>query len=159
MDRKKTAIWIVGALIVLGAAALLFLPKGDGVPAQGDVSNAELKALVAKGARLVDVRTPAEYEGGHIAGAVNVPVDTVAQASASWDKALPVVVYCQTGSRSLNAAGYLTGQGFSHVYNLPQGMAGWDGAVVRGSSSGEGTGQGTVYTGGKPAFYAFISDG
>ncbi len=53
------------------------------------------------GARLVDVRTPGEYAGGHIPGAVNVPLQQIsAIASEVPDKSTPLFVYCMSGARS-----------------------------------------------------------
>ncbi len=57
------------------------------------------------GARLVDVRTPGEYAGGHIPGAVNVPLQQIsAIASEVPDKSTPLFVYCMSGARSQQAA-------------------------------------------------------
>ena len=58
------------------------------------------------GARLVDVRTPGEYAGGHIPGAVNVPLQQIgAIASEVPDKSTPLFVYCMSGARSQQAVG------------------------------------------------------
>ena len=60
------------------------------------------------GARLVDVRTPGEYAGGHIPGAVNVPLQQIgAIASEVPDKGTPLFVYCMSGARSQQAVGAL----------------------------------------------------
>ena len=69
-------------------AALLLIPRGGVAPgsaswpASKDISNAELTDLVARGARLVDVRTAVEFAGGHIEGAENVPIDDLPAAAA-----------------------------------------------------------------------------
>lgn len=165
MDSKKLIIWGGVALLAIIAAVALFLPKGGGagsgaaggLPASGDISNEQLVKLAAQGATLVDVRTPAEFEGGHIEGAINAPVDDIQTASASWDKATPVIVYCATGSRSANAAGYLTAQGFSNVYDLPGGVAAWDGELVAGASKPAPAA--AAPSTGEPTMYAFMSTG
>lgn len=161
--QKKLIAWIIAGVLVAGGLALALTPKGGtsatagSWPESRDISNAELRDFVAKGARLVDVRTAGEFTGGHIEGAESVPVADVTANSGSWDKKTPIVVYCQTGSRSLNAFQYLQAQGFEHIYNLPGGVSGWDGALVQGAG---GTPTGRSARGpalGKPAMYDFAS--
>jgi rhodanese-related sulfurtransferase len=135
MDRKRLALGVALAVIGVAIVAGLLIPRGGVMPASGAITNGQLKDLTAKGARLIDVRTPVEFGAGHIQGAQNVPVDTVVQSAASWAKDAPVVLYCQTGARSANAYGYLVAQGFTHVYDLTRGVAAWDGALVQGESA------------------------
>lgn len=157
MDRSRVLIWTaVAAALAVVLVVLISLPKVGGValPAPGDITNDQLRRLVSSGARLIDVRTPTEYAGGHLEGAENVPVESITTAATGWDKSASVVVYCQSGSRSTNASQYLTAQGFSHVYNLAGGIAGWDGAL----SKAPGGGTVTVKATGKPVLYDFASD-
>jgi phage shock protein E len=121
-------------------------------PASGNISNAQLRAFVARGARLVDVRTPGEYVLAHIAGASNVPSDTVPASTAGWNKRAPVVVYCQVGYRSLSVATCLRSRGFRAVYNLGAGMAVWDGPMVPGAGPSGG-----IPATGRPTLYDFFS--
>jgi rhodanese-related sulfurtransferase len=71
---------------------------------------------------LVDVRTRAEYETGHIAGAVNVPVESIMAgdfgALASAPRDTPVWLYCRSGARAGYALPLLQAEGFSDVANL-----------------------------------------
>lgn len=100
------------AAVVLVAAYFLFL-KG------GDVSGAEARKLVQDGARLVDVRTPAEFAAGHIDGAVNIPVQQLdARLHELQPKDRALVVYCRSGHRSGNAARLLKSAGFPAVHDL-----------------------------------------
>jgi rhodanese-related sulfurtransferase len=155
-------MWIAVGLMVVGGLALALTPKTGGRavtgtwPGSRDISNAELRDFVTRGARLIDVRTAGEFAGGHIERAENVPVGDVTVQAAAWDKNTPVVVYCQTGARSLNASKYLEAQGFEHVYDLPGGISGWDGALVQGSGgTASGTGKGPAL--GRPVMYDFAS--
>jgi len=158
--KKRWIVWGAVGLAAVAVAALLLIPgsgvaPGSAFPASKDISNAELTDLVARGARLVDVRTAVEFAGGHIDGAENVPIDDLPATVATWDKAKPVVVYCQVGSRSLNASQYLRAQGFAKVYNLAAGIERWDGKVVQGSSSSvAGKAPATAL----PTMYDFASD-
>jgi len=76
------------------------------------------------GARLVDVREPDEYRGelGHIPGAQLVPLATIPEAAAAWDRETPLVVICRSGGRSSRAAQALVAAGFRKVMNLSGGM-------------------------------------
>jgi rhodanese-related sulfurtransferase len=162
---KPRTILIVAAVVLLAVAAvaMAFVPKSPATPsASGDVTDSAVRDLVAQGARLVDVRTAAEFAAGHIQGAENVPVEDVPTAAAGWDKAAPIVVYCATGARSLNAAEYLKAQGYTHVYNLAAGVAAWDGELVTGAAPGAGAGSGASASApatGRPTMYDFYTDG
>ena len=77
------------------------------------ISGAEAKQLVAKGALLVDVRTPAEFSQGKIMGSKNIPLQDLDRRYAELgSKERPVILCCASGARSamagrkLKAAGY-----------------------------------------------------
>lgn len=75
--------------------------------------NGQARELVAAGAWLVDVRTPAEYAAEHVPGAVNIPVQDLERRLmelGSTDRA--VVVYCRSGARSASAARLLREAGY-----------------------------------------------
>lgn len=93
------------------------------------VSPAEAEALVAAGARVLDVRTPQEYSGlGHIPGATLLPVQIIASAPAILDALdAPILVTCEHAVRSKVATRLLAQAGFTQVHELSTGMAGWDG--------------------------------
>lgn len=89
---------------------------------------------------LLDVRTPKEFEEGHIKGAINVDVldenflknAEEALKIKSKSKAPVVAVYCRSGVRSLKAADLLLKNNFaSKLYNLKEGIKGWKGEVVK----------------------------
>ena len=96
---------------------------GGGGPSAEKVNGARARELVAGGAALVDVRSPAEFAGGHIDGAVNIPVGEIGQRLAEVPDG-PVVVYCRSGARSARAASTLVQGGREAVYDLG-GMGAW----------------------------------
>lgn len=145
-------VWAATVALIAGVAYLVSRPAG---PVGGDVTGEQFAEVVDSGVRVIDVRTPMEYEGGHVPGAENVPVDELAQASASWDRAQPLAVYCLSGERSANAMSYLQAQGFTTVHNLAGGIGQWRGELVRGASAG--TKPGAIATGGRPRMIAFSS--
>lgn len=69
--------------------------------------------------RLVDVRSAGEYAGGHIEGALNLPLDRLAQdiARAVPDRATALLLYCQSGGRSGMACQVLQQMGYTRVRN------------------------------------------
>lgn len=73
---------------------------------------------------LVDVRTPEAYARGHLLGAVNVPVEELAQAIA-WLPATILYVYDEAGEVGLAAAEALRQRGFWATRVLAGGLAGW----------------------------------
>jgi thioredoxin 1 len=79
--------------------------------------------------QLVDVRTPEEFEGGHISKAKNIDfyaADFSAQLS-KLSKVKPVLVYCKSGGRSAKAVNQLTQLGFTNITELKGGMMAWSG--------------------------------
>lgn len=117
--------------------------KKDG-PILRDVSNVEFQQLMNSldGALLLDVRTPEEWEEGHLEGAAHVDYwgdeKAFAKAMNSIPRDRPVLVYCAGGGRSGLTAKELAAAGHQEVYNLENGISGWEGAglpVVTGPPS------------------------
>ena len=82
---------------------------------------------------VIDVREPSELEEtGHIPGAVNIPVKTLADnlALLPGDLDAPIVVYCKSGTRSTFAWTVLNLLGYTNVRNMAAGMNGWLGAQL-----------------------------
>lgn len=89
------------------------------------VSGTEARQLVEAGARLVDVRSPAEYQVRHLPGAVNVPVTELARRVKELEpKDRDIVVYCRTGNQSRHAMAKLRAAGFSKLHDLGP-MSAW----------------------------------
>lgn len=77
--------------------------------------------------RLLDVRTPTEYETLHIRGAYNVPLDLLAEHGAEirTNVAEPVVLICQSGQRARKAEEALKAAGMPNLHVLDGGVNGW----------------------------------
>ncbi len=71
-----------------------------------------------EGARIIDVRSPGEYEVWHIPGAELVPLGTLREAQAEWDREQPIRLYCASGFRSYLAHRILVQRGFADVATL-----------------------------------------
>ena len=70
-----------------------------------------------QGAVIVDVRTPQEFRGKHVKGAINLPVEGLAKSFSQLDKNKEVILYCRSGRRSALAADLLRAQGY-RVYDV-----------------------------------------
>ena len=78
----------------------------------GTSVSADFAALVKDGAIIVDVRTPAEYRGGHIKGSVNIPLDGISgRLTELKKKGKPVITCCRSGARSGMAVSKLKSAG------------------------------------------------
>ncbi len=71
----------------------------------------------SKKVTIVDVRTIAEFEGGSVESAVNIPLDQVPEKVEELKKMQPMVMCCAAGIRSGQAVNYLNQMGLKEVYN------------------------------------------
>jgi len=76
---------------------------------------------------VLDVRTPEEFEGGHVPGALNVPHDQIERRLAELEpyRDREVVLYCRSGRRAGVASETLAAAGFAHLLHLSGDMSGW----------------------------------
>ncbi len=89
-------------------------------------SAAALRPAIARnGVLLLDVRTPAEYAAGHIAGSRNIPLGRLAAQLDELPSSQPTIVYCQGASRSPIAASILQAHGWKAVTEMSDGFDGW----------------------------------
>lgn len=109
----KLKTWLV-ALAAAGGAVVLMGAGGD------TIDGKTARELVKKGAVLLDVRTPEEFKGGHLDGALNIPVQVLeARLGELADKKdTDVVIYCHSGRRSATAKRLMEAQGFKKVHDL-----------------------------------------
>lgn len=77
--------------------------------------------------RLLDVRTPGEFAAAHIAGAYNVPLDTLAEHAAEIRASVngALVLVCQSGQRARRAEDALARAGMAQLHVLDGGVSGW----------------------------------
>ncbi|MGI5172603.1 rhodanese-like domain-containing protein [Treponema sp. OMZ 840] len=97
------------------------------------ISAQEAKARMDKGGVIiVDVRTQAEYDSGHIPGAIVIPNETIGSSRPAQlpDLNAEILVYCRSGARSRNAAGKLAALGYTAIYDFG-GIISWPYEVVK----------------------------
>jgi rhodanese-related sulfurtransferase len=118
------AVKIGLALILVGGSVGVLLVSEKNAPQAAPAVNPV--ELVKNGALLLDVRSPGEFNSGHLDGAVNIPIDQLGRRMAELGpKTRAVVVYCQSGGRSRAAAQMLSGAGYQ-VHDVGP-MSAWPG--------------------------------
>jgi phage shock protein E len=77
-----------------------------------------IKEKIAAGARVVDVRSPAEFKDGAYPGAINIPLPLLPLKLKELEpKTTPIVLYCASGARSGQGMRFLRKNGFTDVIN------------------------------------------
>ena len=121
MNTPQTLLLIIALL----GGGLYFMSRSAATPpadaprvSGGRIHGDRAAELVKGGALLLDVRTPAEFAADHLEGAVNIPVQTLAQRVAEVPKDRVVVVYCRSGARSGHASRILLDRGYTTLYDL-----------------------------------------
>jgi thioredoxin 1 len=99
----------------------------NGVPTSVDAPTFSKLIQSKNDAQIVDVRTPEEYNGGYITGAMNLDYNgqDFERQVASLDKSKTVLIYCLSGGRSGSAAKELRKKGFKEVIELQGGTMAW----------------------------------
>ena len=114
MNRLPNRVLV---LVLVALAAIAIAGCGGSSPAAVQTVDANKAVGMVDSRVIIDVRTPAEYAAGHIAGAQNIDVEAADFASkiASLDKEAPYLLYCRSGRRSAIAAEEMAKAGFTDV--------------------------------------------
>lgn len=113
------------AFALLGCLSLFGCAHTSGGPSAPVITGQYARQLIVEeDAQLVDVRSAAEFDMGHIEGAISVPLGRVT-TDGSIDGQRPVIVYCLSGHRSARAAVELMSNGNEEVYDLGS-IRNWD---------------------------------
>ena len=101
----------------------LFRKKKDRNMDMYDIDEKDLTSIISKGAVIVDVRSPQEYEEGHMEGAISIPEYEIKKKAKVLlqNKEKAIIVYCSSGGRSKKAKEELKNMGYKYVYNLYNG--------------------------------------
>ncbi len=119
--KKMIVLWLV---CFMAGCSSQELPK--------TITADETLEKMQQGAVLLDVREPAEYRQGHIENSINLSLQAVEKEIANIvsDKHSVIIVYCQSGNRSRQAAHMLADMGYTEVYDLG-GIGSWPYAIVK----------------------------
>lgn len=129
-ERALRALGRIGLDRVLGyvGAEALDAWRAAGRPCAhiGQINAAETAARLAAGdAHVVDVRGRTEWDAGHLPGAQHIPLGDLPDRLDEVPRDRPIILHCQTGSRSAIAASVLLARGIAPVFNLVGGYADW----------------------------------
>ena len=126
MEFIQQNMYLVAIALVsgLGLLVLTFRRPGD----RNSLSATQATQLINREeAQVIDVREPDEYASGHLPESRNIPAAQLGERVGELDKYkdTPLILVCQTGSRSTGACKQLIAQGFARAHNLEGGIAGW----------------------------------
>lgn len=121
MNKKVVAAALIAGVLLLAGCS----------SNKGAITNMNAKDFSAitqqSNVVILDVRTPGEFSQGHIEGAMNIDVEasTFDSEIAKLDKTKTYAVYCHSGRRSGIATQAMAKMGFTHLYNLQNGLSDW----------------------------------
>jgi phage shock protein E len=131
--RRASMPRSAGRGLLVSAALLLLCAAACGgeadAPAAGTITPEQVAALLASDNApvILDVRTQAEFEGGHIPGAINIPhTELPARVEElAADRDSEIVVLCERGGRARSARAVMAAAGFERVLDLTGHMGAW----------------------------------
>jgi phage shock protein E len=102
-------------LIVAAVVAVIFMMKKS-----SQISAKDALAKYKSGALVIDVRSPGEFDSGHLPIAINIPLDEIETVLPRRvkDKSQVLLLHCQSGMRSGMAKNKLNGMGYTNAFNL-----------------------------------------
>jgi len=102
-------------LVIAAVVAVVFMLK-----TAGQISAKDALAHLKNGALVIDVRSPGEFNSGHLPTALNLPLDEIETALPRRvpDKNQVLLLHCQSGMRSGMAKKKLNGLGYANAFNL-----------------------------------------
>jgi rhodanese-related sulfurtransferase len=121
--QNLTPLWIgLAVLVLLGAAFFLLRPQSS-LPSEVQVTQAH--EMYQKGALFLDVRTQQEWDQGHIAGSILIPLDVLQSRRNELPRDKDIVVVCKSGARSKEGTTLLRQAGFTRVTCMSGGIEAW----------------------------------
>jgi len=120
---KTGLFYLLIITILIGASLAACTTK----PAAGKliISAPDAYQLYQDDVFVLDVRTPEEYQAGHLPGATLIPLDQLGARYGELPQNESILVYCRSGNRSLEAVYFLENAGFNHVHSLDRGFKNW----------------------------------
>ena len=107
-----------------------FIKESANLEKDLEITPAETAQLLKQGAiKLVDVRTPQEYEIAHVEGSILADQAMAQEIVNTWPKDTRIVTMCHHGMRSMDAAAYLRGHGFRNTQSMRGGIDAWAAAI------------------------------
>ena len=106
--------WTIALIIAAVVVVSFILKRVD------QISPEDALAYLRNGALVIDVRSPGEFGSGHLAAAINIPLDEIETALPKRvkDKNQALLLHCASGMRSGAAKQKLKGMGYANSFNL-----------------------------------------
>ena len=126
--RRLVAFGMAGLLCAVSVSASL----AAGSKATNVTVEQARKLIHERGGKadflVLDVRTPAEFAGGHLPGALNVDIQSrdFETRIGALDRRKTYLVYCRSGNRSTKAVQAMERMDFQSVYHMTEGVIGWE---------------------------------
>ncbi len=130
--------WVWALIIVVGAYLAANIVVRRFSLFSSSLDSESLRELLSKedsSVYLLDVRSAQEYRQGHIPTAVNIPHDSIGVRPPKVDGDTVIVLYCETGSRSMVAKRHLKDLGFTNVVNFGP-LRRWRNGLIEGNEPG-----------------------
>lgn len=123
---------IIGALALIAAIAFFTLPSASPSASRTafppEISVQQAYSYYTSGVFFLDVRTPQEWEEGHIPNSTLIPLDELPKRLNELPASQPIVVVCRSGNRSQQGREILRRAGFEQVTSMSGGINQWRGA-------------------------------
>lgn len=119
-------------LVAVSSGAMLFMPALRGATDSGVTTAAAVQLINREKAVLIDVCEVNEYAAGHVGGARNIPLGQLEEKLPATvkNKAVPVILVCQSGARSGRAVAIAKKLGYEKAQSLSGGLAAWKSASL-----------------------------
>jgi rhodanese-related sulfurtransferase len=122
--------WLI--LVALASGTMLFMPALRGAATSGLSPTQAVNMINREKAVVIDVCETAEFAAGHLGSAKNIPLGQLEEKlpSAVKNKALPLILVCQSGARSGRAVAIAKKLGYDNVQSLSGGLGAWRSASL-----------------------------
>jgi len=113
--------------VALSAGGMLMWPMINGAGPGALTADGAVLLMNREKAVVIDICEPAEFAAGHVVGAKNIPLGQLEGKLAITvkNKALPIILVCQSGARSSRALGVAKKLGYENVQSLSGGLGAW----------------------------------
>jgi rhodanese-related sulfurtransferase len=115
---------------IISFAAAILLAFGASAAEPKNITIDEAANIISKDTNVVvlDIRTPKEFQGGHIRGATNIDFrdKEFAKRIQALDKSKTYIIHCQAGGRSGSACEQVKGLDFKNMLHMKQGYGAWE---------------------------------
>lgn len=113
--------------VALASAGMLFWPVLKGATGGGLTAQGAVQLINREKAVVIDVCDASEFAAGHVGGAKNIPLNQLEEKlpGAVKNKALPVILVCQSGARSNRAVAIAKKLGYTQAQSLGGGLGAW----------------------------------